>query len=152
MIKGPQSAREKSLSYCTFFLKSRIVQNLAYTLAEDGPSQRPFLFFLYWFIPLKLMIFFLNLLLAICKISKSERLVLKAESEEALHLGSVRRQLYRNIGVPVWNHETGFWVPSPEVSNRSNRLTQCCTQFKFPRVKILCVLYLHCNVAFTFKW
>ena len=31
------------------------------------------------------------------------------------------------------------------------RLTQCCTQFKSPGVKILCVLYLHHNVAFTFK-
>ena len=29
--------------------------------------------------------------------------------------------------------------------------TQCCTQFKSPGDKILCVLYLHYNVAFTFK-
>ena len=36
-------------------------------------------------------------------------------------------------------------------ANRPIRLTQCCTQFKSPRVKILCVLYLHYNVAFTFK-
>ena len=100
----------------------------------------------------KLIIFFLNMLLAICKISKSERLVLKAERGSPHILISVRRQLYRNIGVPVLIHATGFWVPSPEVSNRSNQLTQCCTQFKSPRVKILCVLYLHCNVAFTFKW
>ena len=35
--------------------------------------------------------------------------------------------------------------------NRPIRLTQCCTQFKSPGVKILCVLYLHYNVAFTFK-
>ena len=28
------------------------------------------------------------------------------------------------------------------------RLTQCCTQFKPPGVKIFCVLYLHYNVAF----
>ena len=28
---------------------------------------------------------------------------------------------------------------------------QCCTQFKSPGVKIFCVLYLHYNVAFTFK-
>ena len=35
--------------------------------------------------------------------------------------------------------------------NRPIRLTQCCTQFKSPGVKILCVLYLHDNVAFTFK-
>ena len=32
------------------------------------------------------------------------------------------------------------------------RLTQCCTQFKSPGDKILCVLHLHYNVAFTFKW
>ena len=31
---------------------------------------------------------------------------------------------------------------------RPIRLTQCCTQFKSPGVKILCVLYLHYNVAF----
>ena len=36
--------------------------------------------------------------------------------------------------------------------NRPIRLTQCCTQFKAPGDKILCVLYLHYNVAFTFKW
>ena len=35
--------------------------------------------------------------------------------------------------------------------NRSNRLTQCCTQFKSPGTKILCVLYLHDNVAFICK-
>ena len=36
--------------------------------------------------------------------------------------------------------------------NRPIRLSQCCTQFKSPGVKILCLLYLHYNVAFTFKW
>ena len=36
-------------------------------------------------------------------------------------------------------------------NDRPIRLTQCCTQFKFPGVKILCVLYLHYNVAFSFK-
>ena len=36
--------------------------------------------------------------------------------------------------------------------NRPILLAQCCTQFKFPWVMILCVLYLHYNVAFTFKW
>ena len=41
---------------------------------------------------------------------------------------------------------------SPSLNNRHIRLTQCCTQFKSPGVKILCVLYLHYNVAFTFKW
>ena len=30
--------------------------------------------------------------------------------------------------------------------------SQCCTQFKSPKVEILCVLYLHYNVAFTFQW
>ena len=35
--------------------------------------------------------------------------------------------------------------------NRPIRLTQCCTQFKSPGIKILCVLYLHYNVAFSFK-
>ena len=34
--------------------------------------------------------------------------------------------------------------------NRPILLTQSCTQFKSPRVKILCVLYLHYNVAFTY--
>ena len=37
------------------------------------------------------------------------------------------------------------------VANRPIRLTQCCTQFKSPGVKIHCVLYLHHNVAFSFK-
>ena len=35
---------------------------------------------------------------------------------------------------------------------RPIRLTQCCTQFKSPGDKILCVLHLHYNVVFTFKW
>ena len=33
-----------------------------------------------------------------------------------------------------------------QLSNRPIRLTQCCTQFKSPRVKILCVLHLHYNL------
>ena len=40
-----------------------------------------------------------------------------------------------------------FTIPA----HRPVRLTQCCTQLKSPGVKILCVLYLHHNVAFTFK-
>ena len=36
-------------------------------------------------------------------------------------------------------------------TNRPIRLTQCYTQFKSPGVKILSVLYLQYNVAFTFK-
>ena len=35
--------------------------------------------------------------------------------------------------------------------HRPIRLTQCCTQFKSPGIKILCVFYLHYNVAFIFK-
>ena len=35
--------------------------------------------------------------------------------------------------------------------NRPIRLAQCCTQFKSPGDKILCVWHLHYNVAFTFK-
>ena len=35
--------------------------------------------------------------------------------------------------------------------HRPNRLTQCCTQFKSPGIKILCVLYLHDNVGFICK-
>ena len=39
----------------------------------------------------------------------------------------------------------------PYLVDRPIRLTQCCTHFKSPRVQILCVLYLHYNVAFTWK-
>ena len=42
------------------------------------------------------------------------------------------------------------WVV-PYLVDRPIRLTQCCTEFKSPRVQILCVLYLFYNVAFTFK-
>ena len=35
--------------------------------------------------------------------------------------------------------------------DRPIRLTLCCTQFKSLGVKMLCVLHLHDNVAFTFK-
>ena len=38
------------------------------------------------------------------------------------------------------------------LNNRTIQLTQCCTQLKSPGVKILCVLYLNYNVAFSFKW
>ena len=38
------------------------------------------------------------------------------------------------------------------ILHRPNRLAQCSTQFKSPRVKIPCVLlYLHYNVTFTFE-
>ena len=36
--------------------------------------------------------------------------------------------------------------------NRPIWLTQCCTRFRSLGVKILCALYLHYKVAFTFKW
>ena len=39
-----------------------------------------------------------------------------------------------------------------QLENRSNRLIQCCTQFKPPGFNILCVLYLHYNLVFTCKW
>ena len=48
--------------------------------------------------------------------------------------------------------ELGFQQCPPGSPHRPIRLTQCCTQFKSPGVKTLCVLYLHHNVAFTFKW
>ena len=38
------------------------------------------------------------------------------------------------------------------LTNRPIRLTQCCSQFRSLGVKILCALYLHYKVAFTFKW
>ena len=38
-----------------------------------------------------------------------------------------------------------------QTDNRPIRLTQFCTQFKSLGVKVLCVLHLHDNVAFTFK-
>ena len=41
--------------------------------------------------------------------------------------------------------------PLAQFSYVAYTLTQCCTQFKSPGVKILCVLYLHYNVAFSFK-
>ena len=49
-----------------------------------------------------------------------------------------------------WNGSK--YLGASEDCNRPFRVTQCCTQFKSPGVKILCVLYLHYNVAFTFKW
>ena len=38
-----------------------------------------------------------------------------------------------------------------QVVNRPIRVTQCCAPFKSLGVKILCVLSLHDNEAFTFK-
>ena len=47
--------------------------------------------------------------------------------------------------------QTNVLECGPNDCNRPIRLTQCCTQFKSPGDKILCVLHLHYNVAFTFK-
>ena len=44
------------------------------------------------------------------------------------------------------------WIWTADIHYRPIRLTQCCTQFKSPGDMILCILYLHFNVAFTFKW
>ena len=60
--------------------------------------------------------------------------------------------------VQVRNHFRWFSCDAQKRSNqryfwhRPIRLTQYCTQFKSPGDKILCVLHLHYNVAFTFKW
>ena len=48
-------------------------------------------------------------------------------------------------------HFALFRANQMNTHHRPIRLTQCCTQFKSPGVMILCVLYLHYNVAFTFK-
>ena len=37
----------------------------------------------------------------------------------------------------------GLLFSHDAILNRPNRLTQCCTQFKSPGVKILCALHLH---------
>ena len=55
-------------------------------------------------------------------------------------------------GSTVFNLQLPLIRPSlKRAVHRPIRLTRCCTQFKSPGVKILCVLYLHYNVAFTFK-
>ena len=48
-------------------------------------------------------------------------------------------------------HLSDTFAYRSDQDNRPMRLTQCCTQFKSPEDKILCVLYLYYNVAFTFK-
>ena len=61
--------------------------------------------------------------------------------------------LYGSIGMIYQESTTKSLANSLKPKNRRNQLTQCCTQFRSPGFKILCVLYLHCkNVAFTFKW
>ena len=59
------------------------------------------------------------------------------------------RRMLNKVRLDPWFHGT---FSSPEPSNRPIRLTQCCTQFKSPGVKILCVFHLQYNVAFAFKW
>ena len=53
-----------------------------------------------------------------------------------------------NINKPLVNKHLPAWQKG---INRTTRLTHCRTQFKSPGVKILCELYLHYNVTFTFK-
>ena len=64
------------------------------------------------------------------------------------------------VGVELFSYVIAFFcankfaqmlATSVKTQNRPIRLTQCCTQFKSPGVKIFCVLYWHYNVAFTFK-
>ena len=71
---------------------------------------------------------------------------------------NVDRYSHRNgnewvVGARAAIHWNGSkYLVASEDCNRPFRLTQRCTQFKSPGFKILCVLYLHYNVAFTFKW
>ena len=55
-------------------------------------------------------------------------------------------------GSTVFNLQLTLIRPSlKRAVHRPIRLTRCCTQFKSPGVKILRVLFLHYNVAFTIK-
>ena len=70
---------------------------------------------------------------------------------------NVDRYSHRNgsewVGARAGIHWNGSkYLGASEDCNRPFRVTQCCTQFKSPGVKIICVLYLHYNAAFTFKW
>ena len=60
-----------------------------------------------------------------------------------------RRHFYKDEMI----QKQGEWVQALNGWSmyRPIRLTQCCIQFKSPGVKILCVLYLHYKLAFTFK-
>ena len=56
------------------------------------------------------------------------------------------------LAMDVFNWQITLIRPSLKRAVHSPiRLTRCCTQFKSPGVNILCVLYLHYNVAFTIK-
>ena len=61
----------------------------------------------------------------------------------------VTRTFFSYLWMPP---QTMYCQGFDQLSNRPIRQTQCYTQFKSPKVKILCVLYLHYSVAFTFKW
>ena len=66
--------------------------------------------------------------------------------------GRLRGVVAHGRGSTVFNWQLTLIRPSlKRAVHRPIRLTRCCTQFKSPGVKILCVLYLHYNVAFTFK-
>ena len=67
--------------------------------------------------------------------------------EKTVHDTSIRGYLSL-----YWYATTYLGIEWKLCYNRPFRLTQCCTQFKSPGDKILCVLYLHYNVTFTFKW
>ena len=67
--------------------------------------------------------------------------------EKTVHDTSIRGYLSL-----YWYATTYLGIEWKLCYNRPIRLTQCCTQFKSPGDKILCVLYLHYNVTFTFKW
>ena len=60
----------------------------------------------------------------------------------------VARTFFSYLGMPP---QTMYCQGFDQLSNRPIRQTQCYTQFKSPKVRILFVLYLHYSVAFTFK-
>ena len=62
-------------------------------------------------------------------------------------MGETRPRTEKRCSHILQSGHLAWW----SVDNRPILLTQCCTQFKSPGVKILCVLYLHYNVAFSFK-
>ena len=65
---------------------------------------------------------------------------------------SLYRALSNDVTVAILEFQNnGTAAMLVYLDNRPIRLTQCCTQFKSPEDKILIVLDLHYNVAFTFK-
>ena len=68
------------------------------------------------------------------------------EGKHSSHSKGINCQVHSNqMQNPNTSLQTGT------LKNRPIRLTQCCTQFKSLGVKILCVLNLHDNEAFTFE-